>query len=153
MPARTSSRFTTTVPDRHDLHCNTSTNTHARDHLERLIEYNARGPLSNEYLELTCRGTVKLQLTPPWRDGTSHLLLPRNEMLAETLKKKGVRLRRQVMGRVRPIPANRTNRTETVGLDCCHRGCRNALKCLTNKGLILTTNAETDECTNDSTKF
>jgi len=63
------------------LHCNTSTNTHARDHLEKLIEYIARGPLSNERLEITDDGKVRLQLKTPWRDGTAHLLLSPHEFL------------------------------------------------------------------------
>lgn len=63
------------------LHCNTSTNTHARDRLEKLIEYIARGPLSNERLEITGEGNVRLQLKTPWRDGTSHLLLSPHEFL------------------------------------------------------------------------
>ncbi len=63
------------------LHCNTSTNTHARDRLERLIEYIARGPLSNERLEITSDDKVRLQLKSPWRDGTSHLLFTPHEFL------------------------------------------------------------------------
>ena len=63
------------------LHCNTSTNTHARDRLEKLIEYIARGPLSNERLEITDDGKVKLQLKTAWRDGTSHLLLSPHEKI------------------------------------------------------------------------
>lgn len=63
------------------LHCNTSTNTHARDRLEKLIEYIARGPLSNERLEITAEDKVRLRLKTPWRDGTSHLLLTPHEFL------------------------------------------------------------------------
>ena len=59
----------------------TSTNTHARDRLEKLIEYIARGPLSNERLDITDDGKVKLQLKSPWWDGTSHLLLSPHEFL------------------------------------------------------------------------
>ncbi|TWW08405.1 hypothetical protein E3A20_24660 [Planctomyces bekefii] len=47
----------------------------------RLIEYIARGPLSNERLEITDDGKVKLKLKTAWRDGTSHLLLSPHEML------------------------------------------------------------------------
>ncbi|MEY4630998.1 MAG: hypothetical protein RIQ81_1118 [Pseudomonadota bacterium] len=57
------------------LHCNTSVNTHSRDRLRKLVEYMARGPLSNERLEILEDGTVKLKLKTPWHDGTSHLLL------------------------------------------------------------------------------
>lgn len=63
------------------LHCNTSTNTHARDRLKKLIEYIARGPLSNERLEITSERKIKLQLKTPWRDGTSHLLLSPHEFM------------------------------------------------------------------------
>ena len=35
------------------LHCNTAVNTHSRDSLRKLVEYMARGPLSNERLVLT----------------------------------------------------------------------------------------------------
>ena len=35
------------------LHCNTAVNTHSRDSLRKLVEYMARGPLSNERLELS----------------------------------------------------------------------------------------------------
>ena len=52
------------------LHCNTAVNTQSRDRLEKLIEYIARGPLSNERLEITSDGKVKLQLKSSWNDGT-----------------------------------------------------------------------------------
>ena len=63
------------------LHCNTSVNTHSRDRLRKLVEYMARGPLSNERLEIREDGTVKLKLKTPWQDGTSHLLLTPSEFL------------------------------------------------------------------------
>lgn len=63
------------------LHCNTKTNTHARDRLQKLIEYIARGPLSNERLEITNKAKVLLKLKSPRRDGTSHLLLTPHEFL------------------------------------------------------------------------
>ena len=63
------------------LHCNTSINTHARDRLEKLIEYIARGPLSNERLEITSDGKIKLQLKSSWNDGTTHLLFTPGEFL------------------------------------------------------------------------
>jgi len=44
------------------LHANTSTNTLARDSLRKLVEYISRGPLSNERLEITESGQVKLEL-------------------------------------------------------------------------------------------
>ena len=63
------------------LHCNTATNTHARDRLEKLIEYIARGPLSNERLEITACGKVKLQLKSAFRDGTTHFLFTPEEFI------------------------------------------------------------------------
>ena len=63
------------------LHCNTAVNTHSRDSLRNLVEYMARGPLSNERLELLPDGKVKLKLKTPWHDGTSHLLLTPSEFL------------------------------------------------------------------------
>ncbi len=56
------------------LHANTSVNTLQRDRLAKLIEYIARGPLSNERIEITGDGQVKLQLKSAWADGTTHLL-------------------------------------------------------------------------------
>ena len=41
----------------------------------------ARGPLSNERLEVLPDGKVKLKLKTPWHDGTSHLLLTPSEFL------------------------------------------------------------------------
>ncbi len=63
------------------LHCNTSVNTHSRDRPRMLVEYMARGPLSNERLEILEDATVKLKLKTPWHDGTSHLLLTPWEFL------------------------------------------------------------------------
>ena len=56
------------------LHANTATNTLARDSLRKLVEYISRGPLSNERLEITKAGLVKLKLKTAYSDGTSHLL-------------------------------------------------------------------------------
>ena len=63
------------------LHCNTAVNTHSRDSLRNLVEYMARGPLSNERLEVLPDGKVKLKLKTPWHDGTSHLVLTPSEFL------------------------------------------------------------------------
>ena len=56
------------------LHANTSINTHQRERLFNLIQYVARGPLSNKRLEITQDGKVKLELKTAWSDGTTHLL-------------------------------------------------------------------------------
>jgi len=63
------------------LHANTSTRTHERDKLQKLIEYIARGPLSNERLEITEDGQVKLELKTKWSDGTTHLLFSPSEFI------------------------------------------------------------------------
>jgi hypothetical protein len=55
------------------IHANTSTNSHTRDRLEKLISYIARGPLSNQRLEITDDNQVKLRLKKAFSDGTTHL--------------------------------------------------------------------------------
>ena len=47
------------------LYANTSVNALARDRLAKLIEYIARGPLSNKRLEIISDRTIKLQLKTP----------------------------------------------------------------------------------------
>jgi hypothetical protein len=44
------------------MHAATSINTYQRTRLEKLVEYIARGPLSNERLEILPSGKVNLQL-------------------------------------------------------------------------------------------
>jgi Putative transposase len=63
------------------LHANTAINTHARDRLSKLIEYIARGPLSNERLEILANGDVKLALKTPWANGTTHLVFTPSEFI------------------------------------------------------------------------
>ena len=63
------------------LHCNTSVNALRRDKLHKLIEYMARGPLSNERLEITDDKKVKLRLKTAYSDGTTHLLFTLSEFL------------------------------------------------------------------------
>jgi hypothetical protein len=63
------------------LHANTSTNTHRRDRLANLIEYIARGPLSNERIEIMPDGNVRLKLKSKWSDGTTHLQFTPSEFL------------------------------------------------------------------------
>jgi hypothetical protein len=57
------------------LHANTSTNSQARDRLENLIKHIARGPFTNERVEITSDRKVQLKLKSACSDGTSHLLL------------------------------------------------------------------------------
>jgi len=63
------------------LHANTSTNSLQRDRLYKLIEYIARGPISNKRLQITEAGHVKLELKTPWSNGTTHLLFTKEEFL------------------------------------------------------------------------
>ena len=63
------------------LHANTAVNTHARDRLYKLIEYIARGPLSNKRLEIQTDGDVKLTLKTPYASGVTHLLLTPEEFI------------------------------------------------------------------------
>jgi len=63
------------------LHAATSTKTHQRDRLYKLIEYIARGPLSNERLKITPSNMVKLELKTHWSDGTTHLLFTPEEFI------------------------------------------------------------------------
>ena len=67
------------------LHANTAINTHARDRLAQLVEYLARGPISNERLEIIAdgpdAGDIKLALKTAWRSGTTHLRLSPSEFV------------------------------------------------------------------------
>ena len=63
------------------LHAATATKTMQRDRLTNLIEYIARGPLSNERLEIVGEKKVKLKLKTPYSDGTTHLLLRFSEFI------------------------------------------------------------------------
>ncbi|MBM4254192.1 MAG: transposase [Deltaproteobacteria bacterium] len=63
------------------LHTNTAVNTHARDRLYKLIEYIARGPLSNDRLEIIANGDVKLALKTLWSNGTTHLVFTPTEFI------------------------------------------------------------------------
>ena len=56
------------------LHANTAINTHSRDRLGSLVEYLARGPLSNKRLNIKPNGDVELKLKSGWKNGTTHLL-------------------------------------------------------------------------------
>ena len=63
------------------IHANTSVNALRRDKLRKLIEYIARGPLSNQRLEITDNKKVKLRLKTPYSDGTTHLVFTFSEFL------------------------------------------------------------------------
>ena len=63
------------------LHAATRVRRNSRDRLRSLIEYIARGPISNERLEILSDERVKLQLKTPWKDGTTHLLFTPGEFI------------------------------------------------------------------------
>ena len=63
------------------LHANTSSNPLARDQLCKLVEYIARGPLSNERVEITDTGNVRLKLKSAFLGGTTHLLFTPGEFI------------------------------------------------------------------------
>ena len=67
------------------LHANTHINALQRDRLHQLIEYIARGPISNERLEITAEGKVKLRLKTRWSDGTTHLLFTPGEFIEKLM--------------------------------------------------------------------
>jgi hypothetical protein len=52
-----------------------------RRRLERLCRYVARPPLANERLEERPDGRLALRLKARWRDGTSHILMERSELI------------------------------------------------------------------------
>ncbi len=54
---------------------------HTRDRLGSLVEYLARGPLSNERLTIRPNGDVELTLKSRWKNGTSHLLFSPEEFI------------------------------------------------------------------------
>ena len=67
------------------LHANTHINALDRPRLHQLIEYIVRGPISNERLEITSEGKVKLRLKTRWADGTTHLLFTPGEFIEKLM--------------------------------------------------------------------
>jgi hypothetical protein len=63
------------------LHADVAVPANDRRRLERLCRYVARPPLANDRLEETSDGRVLLRLKAPWRDGTTHMLMERSELL------------------------------------------------------------------------
>jgi len=63
------------------LHADVAVPAADRRRLERLCRYAARPPLSNDRLEETPDGRLLLRLKAPWRDGTTHMLMERSELL------------------------------------------------------------------------
>jgi hypothetical protein len=54
-----------------------------RARLERLCRYVARPPIANDRVERRSGGKYSVRLKRPWRDGTTHLLLPGVELVAK----------------------------------------------------------------------
>ena len=52
-----------------------SVKAHERERLEKLLRYMTRPPFSEEHLQRTEFGKVRIKLKSPWRDGTTHIEL------------------------------------------------------------------------------
>jgi hypothetical protein len=63
------------------LHAGVRVPARDRRRLERLCRYVARPPLANERLEERPDGTLALRLKTRWRDGTTHILMERRELI------------------------------------------------------------------------
>jgi hypothetical protein len=63
------------------LHADVAVPARDRKRLERLCRYVARPPLANERLEEQPDGRIALRLKTRWRDGTTHVLMERSELI------------------------------------------------------------------------
>jgi hypothetical protein len=63
------------------LHADVAVPARDRRRLERLCRYVARPPLAGERLEERSDGTLSLRLKTRWRDGTTHILMERSELI------------------------------------------------------------------------
>jgi hypothetical protein len=63
------------------LHAGVAVPARDRRRLERLCRYVARPPLANDRLEELPDGRLAVRLKTPWRDGTTHVLMERNELI------------------------------------------------------------------------
>jgi hypothetical protein len=63
------------------LHAEVAVPARDRRRLERLCRYAARPPLANDRLEEQPDGRLTLRLKTRWRDGTTHVLLERSDLL------------------------------------------------------------------------
>jgi hypothetical protein len=63
------------------LHADIAVPAHDRRRLERLCRYVARPPLASDRLEARPDGRLALRLKTRWRDGTTHILMERHELL------------------------------------------------------------------------
>ncbi len=63
------------------LHADVAVPAQDRRRLERLCRYVARPPLAHDRLELRPDGRLTLRLKTRWRDGTTHIVMERHELL------------------------------------------------------------------------
>jgi hypothetical protein len=63
------------------LHAEVAVPARDRQRLERLCRYVARPPLASERLEERPDGRLALRLKTRWRDGTTHILMERSELV------------------------------------------------------------------------
>jgi hypothetical protein len=63
------------------LHAAVGVPARDRRRLERLIQYVARPPLAHDRLEKRPDGRLMLRLKTRWRDGTTHILMERSELI------------------------------------------------------------------------
>ena len=63
------------------LHAAVDVPARDRRRLERLIQYVARPPLAHDRLEKRPDGQLTLRLKTRWRDGTTHILMERSELI------------------------------------------------------------------------
>jgi len=63
------------------LHAAVGVPARDRRRLERLIRYVARPPLAHDRLEKRPDGRLTIRLKTRWRDGTSHILMERSELI------------------------------------------------------------------------
>lgn len=63
------------------LHADVAVPARDRRRLERLCRYVARPPLASERLDERGDGTLALRLKTRWRDGTTHVLMERSELI------------------------------------------------------------------------